>query len=368
MDRFQKDCIEILQEKLSNDQVDRRTFLTGLAVLGVTMAVSPTSSAASSGELIVVNWGGDAIDTYQNAFSDGFAKVSNLTIKIDGSGPLEGTMKTQFESNSVRWDVCDAEPYSALRLGRQGMIEPIDYSIVDRNKIEPGFDDEFSAPSYFFSYVIAYDAKRFGTSAPTTWADFWDVEKYPGKRTLYKWMTGVLESALLADGVSPAELYPLDVERALAKIEEIKPHVVSFWQSGAESQQLLRDGEASMGMLWHTRANLTKLDTEGDVDWSFNQGLVNPSGWTVIKGNPAGVKSAMDFIAFAQNPENQLILLNELGNGPANPATHVLASDAAKAVDASSKENLERQIAIQSEWYADHFGSALDKYLALIGS
>ncbi len=123
-----------------------------------------------------------------------------------------------------------------------------------------------------------------------------------------------------------------------------------------------------MGLLWHTRANLTKQDTEGEVDWTFDQGLVSPSGWTVIKGNPAGLKAAMEFIALAQNPDNQVTLLNELGNGPANPAAHALVSEEMKPVDASSKENLERQIALQAEWYADHYGTALDKYLALVSS
>ncbi|WP_272001777.1 ABC transporter substrate-binding protein [Roseovarius sp. ZX-A-9] len=365
MSNFQRDCCEILAERFRSGKLDRRSFLTGLAALGAVTIARPDAALAAENELVVVNWGGDAIDAYSAAFAEALQSATGLKLKLDGSGPLEGSMKTQFESNAVRWDVCDAEPYSALRLGRENMMEPINYDIVDRAKVQPGFDAEFSVPSYFFSYVMAYDTNRFDT-APATWADFWDVDKFPGKRTLYKWMTGVLEAALLADGVSPAELYPLDVDRALAKIEAIKPHVVSFWQSGAESQQLLRDGEASMGLLWHTRANLTKMDTEGEVDWTFDQGLVTPSGWCTIKGNPAGAEAAMQFIELSQTPEHQLILLEQLGNGPANPAAHAMVPDEHKAIDASSAENLERQVALQSEWYADHFGPALDKYLALV--
>ena len=364
---FKRDCADLLRSRYEKGALDRRTLLAGLAALGFTAVVRPGKAGAAD-QLVVVNWGGDAIPAYEQAFTKSYSAATGTAIQIDGSGPLEGSMKTQFESGSVRWDVCDAEPYSALRLGRAGMIEPIDYSIVDKAKIEPGYADEFSAPSYFYSHVIAYDATKFGSKPPRSWADFWDVEKYPGKRTLYKWMTGVLEAALLADGVAAEELYPLDVERALAKIEGLKPHVASFWQSGAESQQLLRDGEVSMGFLWHTRANLTERDTEGDVRWTFDEGLVTPSGWTVIKNNPSGAKTAMEFIAHCQNPEYQVILLQELGNGPANPAAHALVPAKLAGVDASSKENFARQIAIQSEWYAEHFGKALDKYLALIGS
>jgi putative spermidine/putrescine transport system substrate-binding protein len=364
---FKEDCVEILSQQYKEGRISRRTVLAAITTLGVTAIVGPAFGADSK-ELVIVNWGGDAIPAYEKAFGASFSSASGTKVKIDGSGPLEGSMKTQVESGSVRWDVCDAEPYSALRLGRQGMVEEIDYSIVDKAKIEPGFAAKFSAPSYFYSYVIAYNAKRFGSNTPQNWADFWDVKKFPGKRTLYKWMTGVLEAALLADGVKPDQLYPLDVDRALAKIEKLKPHVVSFWGSGAESQQLLRDGEASMGFLWHTRANLTQQDTDGAVKWTFDQGLVTPSGWTVLKGNPAGSKAAMEFIAHCQDPKNQLVLLETMGNGPANPAAHATVPSDLRAVDASSKENLSRQVAIQAEWYAKHYGAALDKYLALVSS
>ena len=85
-------------------------------------------------------------------------------------------------------------------------------------------------------------------------ADFFDVEKFPGKRSLYKWGAGMWEAALLADGVAPDKLYPLDLERAHDKIAAFKDNIVSYWGGGAESQSVLMNGEASMAMIWSTRA------------------------------------------------------------------------------------------------------------------
>jgi putative spermidine/putrescine transport system substrate-binding protein len=248
------------------------------------------------------------------------------------------------------------------------MIEPIDYTVVDRTKVQPGFAYEFSVANYFLSYVIAYDATKFGDNPPKSWADFWNVEKYPGKRSLYKWMSGCMEAALLADGVPVDALYPLDEERAIRKLNEIKPHIVSFWDSGAESQQLMRDGEASMALMWHTRANLVEQDTGGGVSWTYAQGILAPSGWAVIKGNPAGSRRAMDFIRYCQDPALQVDLLRALGCGPSNPLAHDLVPPDLRRLDCSSKENMAVQVLMDMDWYAASGDAALDRYLAMTAS
>lgn len=369
MDRhFKQDCLQILKQRYVGGTIDRRTVLTGLVALGAISGLGNKGAAAASNELVVVNWGGDAVPAFETAFTSSFAESQGLKVKIDGSGPTKGAMKTQFESGAVRWDVCDADPGSTKSLGEAGMIEKTDYAIVDKSKVESGFAYEYSVANYFFSYVIAYDAKKFGGNPPKSWADFWDVEKYPGKRTVYKWMNGVLEAALMADGVPMDQLYPLDMDRALAKLEQLKPHVVSFWESGAESQQLMRDGEASMGLLWHTRANLVEQDTGGAVSWTYEQGLLAPSGWTVIKGNPAGPEAAMKFIAHCQDPERQLALLRSLGSSPANPAAHALVPDELRRINCSSPENRALQVAMDMDWYAANSSEALDRYLAMVAN
>ncbi len=370
MDRhFKKDLAELLHAKLQAGTIDRRSFVRAAAALGLTAAALPASrAAAAEGELVVVNWGGDAIPLMDKAWAQPFEAATGVDVTIDGSGPTEGSMKEQFDSGAVRWDVCDAEAGSAINLGRQGIMETIDYNVVDENRIEPGFAFEYGAGNYFFSYVNAYDATMFGDNPPKNWVDFWDVEKFPGKRALYKWMNGVLEAALLADGVPVEELYPIDVDRAFAKIEQLKPHIASFWGSGSEIQQMLREREVSMGMIWNTRATLVRQDTNGEIDWSFDNALYFPSTWAVIKGNPAGRDTAMQFIASCQNPESQVELLIAYGTGPANPAAHALVPEEYRYLDCSSPENLARQIQTSVEWYTDNYAPVLDRYLTFIAS
>ena len=364
----QQDCIEVLIEKTRRGQIDRRTFLKGMGLMAaLPLALrSGVSFAAGDKPLVVVNWGGDAIKAFGKAWTEGFSKATGIPTKIDGSGPTEGAIRTQLSSGRVSWDVVDAESSVLQILGKEGLVQPIDYNVVSKDKVLPGFAYEYGIADYMLSYVIAYDSERFGDKAPRTWADFWDVKTFPGKRTLYKWMNGMLEAALLADGVTPDQLYPLDVQRALKKIEELKPHVLSFWGSGAETQQLLIEGEVSMGAIWNTRAQVITEDSEGRIKWTFDNALLGCSNWGVLKGNPAGTEAAMKFIAYAQDPQTQVELFKMFGNGPANPAAAALIPDDRKHLNCTDPANLPKQVMLSHEWYTDHYGATLEQYLTHI--
>ncbi|MHB9800628.1 ABC transporter substrate-binding protein [Pseudomonas sp. MT3] len=364
----QQDCIEVLIEKTRRGQIDRRTFLKGMGLMAaLPLALrSGVSFAAGDKPLVVVNWGGDAIKAFGKAWTEGFSKATGIPVKIDGSGPTEGAIRTQLSSGRVSWDVVDAESSILQNLGKEGLVQAIDYNVVSKDKVLPGFAYEYGIADYMLSYVIAYDSERFGDKAPKTWADFWDVKTFPGKRTLYKWMNGMLEAALLADGVTPDKLYPLDVARAMNKIEELKPHVLAFWGSGAETQQLLIEGEVSMGAIWNTRAQVITEDSEGRIKWTFDNALLGCSNWGVLKGNPAGTEAAMKFIAYAQDPQSQVELFKMFGNGPANPAAAALIPDDRKHLNCTDPANLPKQIMLSHEWYTDHYAATLEQYLTHI--
>ena len=320
-DAFEKDCLEILADKARRGGLSRRQFaqLAAIALGGAPLALRSTGALAADKQLVLVNWGGDAIKAYDQAFGQPFFKETGIEVKEDGTGPTEGAIAAQFKSGKPTWDLVDADPFSAISLGKQGMIEPIDYKIVDKSKMRKGFGWDYAASTYFFSYVIAYDAQKFGSNPPKGMADFFDVAKYPGKRSLYKWGAGMWEAALLADGVAPDKLYPLDLKRAHAKLAAFKPNVVSYWGGGAASQQVLLSGDAAMAIIWSTRASLLDRDSNGQIKFIWDQGLISPGALAVIKNNPGGKEAAMKFIASTSDPQRQLVMFNLLGQGPANP-------------------------------------------------
>ena len=367
---FQQDSLEILKTKMARGQISRRDFSTGLALLLGASAFSlrATTAIAQAKELVLVNWGGDAATAYDEAYGKAFLEATGITVKQDGSGPTEGAIAAQIESGKPAWDIVDVDPFSAETLGKKEMMEAIDYAVVDRAKMREGFGWDYSASSYFYSYIIAYDATKFKDNPPTTMADFFDVEKFPGKRAMYKWGAGMWEAALLADGVAPDALYPLDLKRAHDKIAAFKDNVVAFWGGGSESQSILLNGEASMALIWSTRAKLIEQDSGGDVAFTWNQGLIAPGAFGVLKGNPGGKDAAMQFIASAQDPEKQLVMFRMLGQGPANPAADALLPAEEARYNPVDPANFAVQIPLDMPWYEENYGPALDEYLAIISA
>ncbi|UOK69420.1 ABC transporter substrate-binding protein [Ancylobacter polymorphus] len=369
-DAFQKDCLDILAAKAARGEIDRRRFVTLAALIfgGAPLLLRTPEALAQVRQLVLVNWGGDALKAYDKAYGQPFEKATGIVVKEDGTGPTEGAIAAQFKSGKPTWDIVDADPFSAISLGKQGMIEPIDYTIVDKAKMRPGFDWEYAASTYFFSYVLAYDAEKYGANPPKTMADFFDVKTFPGKRTMYKWGAGMWEAALLADGVAPDKLYPLDLKRAHAKIAALKPDVAAYWGGGAESQQLMLSGDASMGLIWSTRASLIEKDSGGQIKFTWNQGLLSPGALAVIKNNPGGKENAMKFIASTSVPERQLVMFDMLGQGPANPATDALIPADQRRYNPVDPANMKSQAVLDMPWYADNYGAALDEFTKVISA
>ena len=339
--------------------------LTRRGLLGAAMApVVLRGARAATPDVVLCNWGGDAIPAFTAAFAEPYAKATGAKMVLDGSGPSNGKVRAMVEARNVAWDLCDSGVTGLAELAPRGLLTPIDYAVVDKAKALPGFAYEFGVCNYMFSSVQAWDTRKI--QGTPTLADFFDLKKIPGKRMIRKDSQAMLEMALLADGVTIDKLYPLDVDRAFRKFASIKDALLT-WDTGAQSQSLLRDGEVAMGWLWHTRANLLKRDTGGKIDWTFAGGLLQPGLWTVPKGNPAG-KQAMVAIAAMQDPPGQVSLLGSMGNGPANPAAAALVPETLKAVDPSSPANAAVQGKIDAAWYAANHGATFRKFLDFLSA
>lgn len=362
-DAFQKDQAALLLERLRSGRISRRDFLTAAGLLGVAFAL-PAKAAAK--ELVLSCWGGAAVAAYADSFGKPFEKDTGIPVVIDSSGPSLGKIKAMVESGKIAWDICDTSAGSSETLGRAGLLEPIDYSVVDKSKTIPEFAMTWCYGTSAYSYVLAWDGKAVGATPPSTWADVWDLKKYPGKRTFRRSMHGVLESALLADGVPRDKLYPLDVKRGFAKVKEIKEQVI-FWEAGTDSERLLRESEVVMGNIWSTRARSVEEQTKGRVTWSWQDGQITSGVFSVPKGNPAG-KDAMRFLEAMNAPERQVMFLKLLGSGPANPAASPLVPPELRRVDPTYADNMAKQIIMSDAWYGEHYADVYPQFMDLISS
>ena len=286
---------------------------TAVLFAGLLSTVGNLAMAAES--VNFVSWGGSTQDAQKQAWADPFSKASGITVVQDGPTDY-GKLKAMVESGNVQWDVVDVEADFALRAAAEGLLEPLDFKQIQRDKIDPRFVSDHGVGSFFFSFVLGYNEGKLGASKPTDWTALFDTKTYPGKRALYKWPSpGVLELALLADGVAPDKLYPLDLDRAFKKLDTIKQDIV-WWGGGAQSQQLLASGEASLGQFWNGRVYALQQDG-APVGVSWKQNLVMVDFLVVPKG-AKNKDAAMKFLANASSAEGQAEFANKTAYAPVN--------------------------------------------------
>ncbi|HXQ65891.1 MAG TPA: ABC transporter substrate-binding protein [Alphaproteobacteria bacterium] len=368
---FQQDCIELARERLERGEIDRRSFLKGLAALGVlpALAAGDAARAADAKEIVIANWGGLANEGFSRFYGQPFEKDhAGAKVTTDSGGPAGGKIRAMVESGHVTWDLCDSSASSAYWLGGLGLLEPIDYKVVDKANVPPvGFALPHGVAPYSFSTVLAYDKAKVGDVPPKTWADFWDLKKYPGRRLLRHDALSTLELAVMAAGVPLEKVYPIDIKLALDKIKEIKEHCL-YWSSGAESEQIIRTGEAVMGGIWHTRASVLSRESNDRMSWTWNQGVLQAGIFVVPKGNPAGALAQELLASMTAKVEPQIGLLGLLGNGPSNPKASALVPPELRRFNPTDPDNAKGQVVNSGEWWGANYPDANAKYVDTISS
>ena len=262
-----------------------------------------TGSNRKDKELVVVDWGGPYTDAHKKASFEPFEKKYGVKV-IVVTPPDMGKLKAMVESGNVEWDVVAVDDYFVVRAGSQGLLEKLDFDVINKDGLPEELVHDYGVPSNLFSTVIAYNTVVFPEgNHPKNWAEFWDTEKFPGPRALNKYAPVTLEAALLADGVEPQDLYPLDVDRAFAKLDELKDDIKVWWTAGAQPPDLLASNEVPLSVAWSGR--ITAVIQEGaPVGIEFNQGFIASNSWVVPKGAP-NKELAMKLIAFMLEPEQQ---------------------------------------------------------------
>ncbi|WP_052947855.1 ABC transporter substrate-binding protein [Aneurinibacillus tyrosinisolvens] len=320
-------------------------------------------SSVSSGKtqnLAIMDWGGAITEAHKKAIFEPFEKKNN--VKITVVSPTDyGKFKAMVESGNVEFDVVNVDSDFVIRGGKQGLLEKLDYNVIKKDDIIPQLVDDYGIGAELFSTAISYNTSKFPTgSHPKNWAEFWDTKKFPGPRSLWKYPTGTLEAALLADGVAPDKLYPLDVDRAFASLDKIKKDVKVWWNAGAQPPQLLANGEVVLAEAWNGRVSTAKKQGAPE-DVEFNQGLIMGDSWVV----PKGVQNkdlAMKFIAFAIAPEQQAAFSSSIDYAPVNKKALDLLSPEVKERLGQSPDKAKSQIVVDIKWWVDNFDKVNERF------
>jgi putative spermidine/putrescine transport system substrate-binding protein len=283
-------------------------------LLVLSTAMTTLGFAAPAAEITVLGWGGaytqSQIEAYHKPFT---AKTGINVISADADNPAT-PIKAMVEAGNVTVDAASVDYADALRLCDEGLLEPIDAATLPPapdgtpaiDDFLPGAVTDCLVSTDVYSTVYAYDTTKYAENPPTTVADFFDLQKFPGKRGIRKGAKGTLEMALLADGVAPADIYPLlstpeGLDRAFAKLDTIKAETV-WWEAGAQPPQLLADGEVAMTVAWNGRIFNAAVAEGKPFKIVWDGQVYELEGFVIPKGAP-NKDAALEFIKFATGTE-----------------------------------------------------------------
>lgn len=326
-----------------------------LTILTVSAALLATTAMAQDRKVTIASWGGAFQDAQSQALFQPAAANTGIEVKEETYGGMSD-VRLQVTSGQVTLDIVVSGSGSAARAGAEGLLEELDYSVIDVSDFYPGLMSTYCVGGDVFSTVYAWNTKTVGEDGPQSWADFWDVEKFPGSRAYRGTVAGALEPALMADGVAPEDVYEVlgseaGIERALNKIRELRPHITVFWTSGAQHAQLMKDGEVDMTTGWNGRFDAVAADG-APVTYSFKQALLDYDCFAIPKGAP-NKDTAMAFLAEISKPEYQDDLPKYITYGPTNRAAYETGEidEATAARLPSAPANVAAQLPISLEWY-----------------
>ncbi|RVB80589.1 MULTISPECIES: ABC transporter substrate-binding protein [unclassified Mesorhizobium] len=253
---------------------------------------------AQAADVVIVANGGATQDAERKAVWEPAAKALGFKFDEDTSQSwTEG--KAQVDSGAVTWDIVSLNMGEVPLAVKSDILTKLPADVVDRKDFVPGAVNDYCVGNTVFSTNIAYSTAKYGDAGPTSFADFWDLKKFPGKRLMFKSPRGNMEAAALALGHPRSEVYKfLSTEEgrkaALDKIAELKPYAVWF-DSGAQSTQLIKDGEVDMAYGWNGRI-IAAMDAGAPFKINYKDGLLDIDCYAVLKGAPH-VDNAIKFVS-----------------------------------------------------------------------
>ncbi|WP_109465349.1 extracellular solute-binding protein [Albibacillus kandeliae] len=314
-------------------------FTKSLMVTSALAILSGPALADMANEMTIVSWGGAYQKSQLKAYVEPYlAEHPEVTVVWDeSSAEAVAKLRAMNEAGNITWDLVDVEAADSIRLCDEGLAMEVDFdeslaAAPDGTSASDDFGDSIVSdcfiPQIVFSTTVGYrtDMVPDGTEPPSDICALFDLDKYPGKRALNKRPLANVEWALLCDGVPKEEIYDVlateeGQERALAKLGTIKDQVI-WWTAGADTPQLLADGEIFMGSTYNGRLFSAIAEQNQPIGMLWDAEMLDFDGWVIPDGLPEDrLARVMDFLFFATDTQRLADQAAYISYGPARASS-----------------------------------------------
>ena len=349
------------------------------AVAALTLGCGPQSPEGPA--ITAVSWGGSYGRAYQGGIQVPFTDETGIRVDMEDYNGGLAQIRAQVDVGAVHWDVVDLEMADAMRGCDEGLLEPIDIDMLPpapdgtpaRDDFYPEMQGPCGAGMLFYSTVYAYNADLFPDEQPATMADFFDLERFPGRRGMRRVPQVNLEFALIADGVPLDEVYavlrtPEGLDRAFEKLDTIADQVV-WWEAGAQPPQMLADGEVVMSTAYNGRIFNAQVIEDQPFVIVWDGQLLDVGLTGIVAGTPR-LEEALRYIAFASSAESQAAIGRRISYSPSRRSgaplvtTHLETGVEMAPHMPASPGNVDRALRYDWQWWVDNQDELNERFSA----
>ena len=351
-----------------------------LLPMTVLLALLPAALAAES--LTVVSWGGSYARACVEAYHKAFTAETGIEVLLEDYNGGLAQVRAQVDAGAVHWDVVDLEMPDAMLACDEGIIEPIDLDglppgangSAPKDDYPPDTATDCGPGMLLYSNIYAYSTRHLKGPAPTDIEDFFDLERFPGRRGMRRSPLANLEFALMADGVPTAQVYAVldteaGLERAFRKLDSIKDQVV-WWEAGAQPPQMLADGEVLLSTAYNGRIfNAQVLEGQPFVIVWDGQVLDVGGALSIVAGTPR-LAAAEAFVNFANRPESGANVAKHISYSPTRrSAQPLVGKHLATGIDMaphlpSDPRNMQRALMSDWRWWSERRDEMNERFSA----
>jgi len=348
--------------------MSRRIFIFAAALAALLDTTSPRAYAGERAPLIVGTWGGAYEDVERKVLFDPFTSRTGVPIKtVALSDPLPTLRESAAGDGLVALaDLPDADADAACA---ERLLEPLDVSFFDHG--DPGQATQASdfimrptpcgIPSTITGEVMVYAPGAFGAKTPARVTDLFDTQNFPGRRALKRDAMGTFEWALLADGVSPGEVYnvlatPDGIKRVFAKLDSIRTST-QWWDRGDVPLTWLARGEVIMAAAYTPWAYQAIVGEHLPLSIVWSGALTSANRWVIVKGH-GDDPAAREFIKFATDTARLADFSRQTPYGAARTSAALVNTPEMSDYSPTTPEHLASSMQIDAKFWREH-GPAL---------
>ena len=347
----------------------RKTFCT--AVITALTILTLGCAAPEDQSLTVVSWGGAYARACVKGYHEAFTAETGIKINLEDYNGGLAQIRAQIEAGNVHWDVVDLRFPTWAQGCDEGLLERVEIDSLppgaDGTPAEEDFlfgtSTDCGVATLFYSTIYAYNEKNIPGEKPTTMADFFDLEKFPGRRGMRRSPQENLEFALIADGVPINKVYatldtPEGIDRAFRKLDTIKDHIV-WWEAGAQPPQMLADGEVIMTTAYNGRIFNAQVLEDQPFVIVWDGQILDLSGLAIVAGTQ-NLEAAKKFLNFASTAQAMAGVGRYIAYSPTRISAEALISThAEKGVEMNphmpnNPQNSKHALRNAWEWWSIH--------------